>query len=166
MEYEFRRRTGFPKGQPGCIAARAKRAVRPGPGDQLMIESTIRYQPTSAFRTQLNYNKIRLRRHDTGLIAFDDNIFSSRSTYQFTRDIFARLRLDYSTLNKHVRPQAVFGWTPNPGTALYVGYSADMSYNGYNPYLPPTHAGFYEPGLRGNGHTLFIKMSYLFKKSF
>ena len=37
----------------------------PGPGDQLLIESTIRYQPTTAFQTQLNYTKRRLVRHDT-----------------------------------------------------------------------------------------------------
>lgn len=133
----------------------------PGPGHQLMIESTVRYQPTSAFQTQLNFNKIRLKREDTGLIAFDDNIFSSRSTYQFTRNIYTRLRLDYSTLNKHIRPQLVFGWTPSPGKALYVGYTDDVSYNGWNPYT-----GQREPGFHGNGRTFFIKMSYLFKKSF
>jgi hypothetical protein len=53
------------------------------------------------------------------------------------------------------------GWTPNPGTALYVGYNDDFSYNGFNPYtrLP-------EPGLHGNGRSFFIKASYLFRKSF
>lgn len=133
----------------------------PGPGDQLTLESTIRYQPTTAFQTQLNYTKRRMVRHDTGLVAFDDNLFSSRSTYQFTRDIFARLRLDYSTLNQRIRPQFVVGWTPSPGTALYVGYNDDINYNGYNPYTR-----VYEPGFRGNGRTFFIKASYLFKKSF
>ncbi|HKP69420.1 MAG TPA: sugar-binding protein [Pyrinomonadaceae bacterium] len=133
----------------------------PGPGDQLTIESTVRYQPTTAFQTQLNYTKRRLVRHDTGLLAFDDNLFSSRSTYQFNRDIFARLRLDYSTLQNRARTQLVFGWTPNPGTAFYVGYNDDLNYNGFNPYT-----GNYEPGIHGNGRTFFIKMSYLFKRSF
>lgn len=133
----------------------------PGPGDQLYIESSIRYQPTSALQAQLNYNKIRLVRDDTGRTAFDDNIFSLRSTYQFTRDIFARLRLDYSTLSMRIRPQLVFGWTPSPGTALYAGYNDDLNYNGFNPYN-----GLREPGFRGNGRTFFIKASYLFRKSF
>ena len=133
----------------------------PGPGNQLTLQSTIRYQPTTAFQTQLDYTRRRLVRHDTGLVAFDDNLFSSRSTYQFTRNSFARLRLDYSTLNKHVRLQLVVGWTPNPGTAIYLGYTDDLSYNGYNPY---THR--FESGLRGNGRTFFIKASYLFRKSF
>jgi hypothetical protein len=109
----------------------------------------------------LNFTKIRLKRNDTGLVAFDDNIFSSRSTYQFTRNIFTRLRLDYSTLGKRLRPQLVFGWTPSPGKALYVGYTDNFSTNGYNPFN-----GDREPGLHSNGRTFFIKMSYLFKKSF
>jgi hypothetical protein len=133
----------------------------PGGGNQLFIDSSFRYQPTTAFQTQLNYNKRRLVRHDTGLVAFDDNIFSSRSTYQFSRNTFARLRLDYSTLTKHMRPQLVVGWTPNPGTALYIGYNDDVSYNGYNPFT-----GRFEPGLQGNGRTFFIKASYLFRRSF
>lgn len=166
MEYDLGAGPDFPRVSRAALLLGQGAPFDPGPGDQLMIEASVRYQPTSALRTQLNYNKIRLRRHDSGLIAFDDNIFSSRSTYQFTRNTFARLRLDYSTLARRIRPQAVLGWTPNPGTALYIGYSADMNYNGYNPYLPPTHAGFSEPGLRGNGHTFFIKASYLFKKSF
>lgn len=135
----------------------------PGPGNQLMIESTIRYQPTTSFQTQLNYTKRRLVRHDTGLVAFDDNLFSSRSVYQFTRNTFARLRVDYSTLNRRIRPQFVVGWTPSPGTAIYAGYNDDINYNGYNPFIrQPTQ----EPGFRSNGRTFFIKMSYLFKRSF
>lgn len=161
MEYDLGAGPDFPRVSRAALLLGQNAPYDPGPGDQLMIESSIRYQPTSAFRTQLNYNKIRLRRHDSGLIAFDDNIFSSRSTYQFTRDIFARLRFDYSTLNKRIRPQVVLGWTPNPGTALYIGYTDDFSYNGWNPYT-----GIREPGLHGNGRTFFIKASYLFKKSF
>jgi hypothetical protein len=136
-------------------------ALDPGPGNQLTLESTIRYQPTQAFQTQLNYTKRRLVRHDTGEVAFDDNLFSSRSTYQFTRSTFARLRLDYSTLNRRLAPQLVVGWTPSPGTALYAGYTDNISYNGYNPYN-----GVREPGLITNGRTFFIKASYLFRKSF
>jgi hypothetical protein len=133
----------------------------PGTGNQLSIQSSFRYQPTKAFQTQLNYTKTRLVRDDTGLVAFDDNIFSSRSTYQFNRNTFARLRLDYSTLSTRLRPQLIVGWTPNPGTALYAGYNDDFSRNGYNPFT-----GGFEPGFRQNGRTFFIKASYLFRKSF
>jgi hypothetical protein len=172
MEYDFGAGPDFPRVSQAYldyIAACPSRAcsnipepgLDPGPGDQLMIESTIRYQPTTAFQTQLNYTKRHMVRHDTGRLAFDDNLFSSRSVYQFTRSTFARLRLDYSTLNKKVRPQFVLGWTPNPGTALYFGYEDNINYNAYNPF-----SGVRENGLHSNGRTFFIKASYLFRKSF
>jgi hypothetical protein len=161
MEYDFGAGPRFPRVSRAALLLGQDAPLDPGPGDQLTINSTIRYQPTSAFQTQLDYNKIRLVRHDTHLLAFDDNIFSSRSTYQFTRNTFARLRLDYSTLTTRLRPQFVLGWAPNPGTALYVGFNDDLNYNGYNPYT-----GRYEPGFHGNGRSFYIKASYLFKRSF
>lgn len=94
-------------------------------------------------------------------MAFDDSILSVRPAYQFTRDIFARLRLDYSNIQSRIKPQFVLGWSPSPGKALYVGYNDDLNYSAYNRYT-----GHYEPGLRGNGRSFFVKMSYLFKKSF
>jgi Carbohydrate family 9 binding domain-like/Domain of unknown function (DUF5916) len=160
MDFDIGNGPDFPRVSRGALLD-PDGGYDPGPGNQLYIDASIRYQPTTAFQTQLNYNKRRLVRHDTGLVSFDDNIFSSRSTYQFSRNTFARLRLDYSSLNKHLRPQLVVGWTPNPGTALYVGYNDDVSYNGYNPF-----SGQFEPGLQGNGRSFFIKASYLFRKSF
>ncbi|MBP9109858.1 MAG: carbohydrate binding family 9 domain-containing protein [Pyrinomonadaceae bacterium] len=144
---------------PGCTTPTPRQD--PGAGDLTYIESSVRYQPTTAFQVQVNYNRSRLTRYDTGRVAFDDNILSLRSTYQFTRNVFARMRLDYSNVASRIRPQFVFGWTPSPGTALYAGYNDDLNYNGFNPYT-----GVKELGLQGNGRSFFIKMSYLFKKSF
>jgi hypothetical protein len=151
----------FPRVSPAAMTFGQSAPFDPGAGNQLNLDAIVRYQPTSAFQTQINYAKRRLVRNDTGLVAFDDNIFSSRSVYQFNRNIFARLRLDYSTLSRRVRPQFVFGLTPSPGTALYAGYNDDISYRGFNPYT-----GTLETGFRGNGRTFFIKASYLFRRSF
>ncbi len=144
---------------PGCTTPAPRQD--PGAGDLTYIESSVRYQPTTAFQLQVNYNRSRLTRNDTGRVAFDDNILSFRSTYQFTRNVFARVRMDYSNISSRIRPQVVFGWTPSPGTAIYAGYNDDLNYNGFNPYT-----GQREPGLSGNGRSFFIKMSYLFRKSF
>lgn len=160
MDYDFGA-GDFPRASYAAQTYGQNAPLDPGPGFMLTIDGSVRYQPTAALKTELNFSKYRLRRNDTRLIAFDDNIYSSRTTYQFTRNIWARARLDYSTLQKRFRPQIVLGWTPNPGTALYVGYSDDLSYNGRNPYT-----GQFEPGFHGNGRTFFIKASYLFKKSF
>jgi hypothetical protein len=133
----------------------------PGAGKTFDVEAGFTYQPTSALRAQLTYFKNRLTRYDTGLIAFDSNIVTLRTTYQFTRFIAARARVDYDTLASNVRGQFLFGWTPNPGTALYVGYNDDLNRSGFNPY-----SGNLEPGFRRNGRTFFIKASYLFRRSF
>jgi hypothetical protein len=133
----------------------------PGSGNGFDIEAGVTLQPTGALRSSLDYRKARLTRTDTGLTAFDDNIFTLRTTYQFTRFLFARGRVDYSTLATSVRGQFLLGYTPNPGTAFYVGYNDDLQRNGFNPFTQQL-----EPGLRRNGRTFFIKASYLFRRSF
>ena len=151
----------FPRVSPVALQLGQNAPYDPGSGDMLFIESSLRYQPTTALQMQVNYNRRRLIRDDNGRVAFDENIYSVRSTYQFTRDIFARLRLDYSNVSARIRPQVVVGWTPSPGTAIYAGYNDDINYNGFNPYTR-----LKEPGFQGNGRTFFIKASYLFRKSF
>ena len=79
----------------------------------------------------------------------------------FRRFAFARARVEYNTLNSNARAQFLLGWTPNPGTALYAGYNDDVNRGYYNPY-----SGDLESGFRRNGRTFFIKMSYLFRRSF
>src|SRR5262249_24433603 len=133
----------------------------PGPGKFFHIDGNISYQPTIPLNITLNFTKERLRPNDTGLLAFDENIVSGKGTYQFTRFIFARGRVDFDSIASDVKGQFLFGWTPNPGTAFYVGYNDDINRRGFNPFT-----GQLEPGLRRNGRTFFIKMSYLFRRSF
>lgn len=161
LDFDTGNTRSFPRVSPAALQFGQNAPFDPGAGNQLTVQTSFRYQPTTAFQTRLDYTKRRLVRNDNGLVAFDDNVFSSRSIYQFNHDIFARLRLDYSTLNRRIRPQFVVGWTPSPGTALYAGYNDDISYRGFNPYTGTLKSGF-----RGNGRSFFIKASYLFRKSF
>ena len=133
----------------------------PGTGREFRANIGLIYQSTDALRTELTYTKDSLLRDDTRRLAFDDNIFSLRSTYQFSRFTFARLRLDYNTLDANVRGQFLLGWTPNPGTSLYAGYNDDLNYRGFNPFTDQPETGF-----RRNGRTFFIKMSYLIRRTF
>ena len=177
FDFDFGAEPKFSRASPSAIAARqAELAGRcnvnplpvvclalqdPGPGKEFSASLNFSYQPTNALSMSLNYTKDRLVRRDTGLLAFDDNIYAFRSTYQFTRFIFLRARVDYDTLSSGAKAQFLLGWTPNPGTALYVGYNDDLVRNGFSPFT-----GQLEPGFRRNGRTFFIKMSYLFRKSF
>ncbi|HKP36539.1 MAG TPA: DUF5916 domain-containing protein, partial [Pyrinomonadaceae bacterium] len=161
MDYDFGGGPKFPRVSAAAVQFGQGVALDPGPGRSLDLNGNFTYKPTSALQMSLNYTKARLRRYDTGLVAFDDNIVALRGTYQFSRFVFARARIDYDTLEASVRGQFLWGWTPNPGTALYIGYNDDLNRNGFNPYT-----GQLEPGFRRNGRTFFIKMSYLIRKSF
>jgi hypothetical protein len=133
----------------------------PGPGREFVADINVIYQPTSTLRLDFGYTKDRLVRNDTGLVAFDDNIFALRSTYQFTPFTFVRARMDYDTLQANLRGQFLLGWTPNPGTSFYIGYNDDLNYNGFNPFTVQPETGF-----RRNGRTFFIKVSYLIRRTF
>ena len=161
MDYDFGGGGKFPRVSPAALVFGQGAKLDPGPGRGLDLNGSFTYQPTNALRMTLDYTKSRLRRYDTGLVAFDDNIYVLRSTYQFTRFTFARARIDYDTLAANVRGQFLVGWAPNPGTSFYVGYNDDLNRNGFNPFT-----GDLEPGFRRNGRTFFIKMSYLFQRSF
>jgi hypothetical protein len=160
FDFDFGAAPKFQRVSPAALLDPAA-PLDPGPGNQLFINFSVTYQPTAALRASLEYTKSRLVRRDTGLTAFDENIYALRTTYQFTRFTFARLRVDYDTLISSVRGQFLAGWTPNPGTSFYVGYNNDLNRNGFNPFTRQ-----FEPGLLRNGQTFFIKMSYLFRRGF
>ncbi|HYP52107.1 MAG TPA: hypothetical protein VEQ42_01120, partial [Pyrinomonadaceae bacterium] len=150
----------FPRISPAALLLGQDAPRDPGAGNEWFFEGNIAYQPTDELRLQIFYTKDRLVRQDTGLTAFDDNIYSLRGTYQFTRFWFARARADYTTLGSNVRMQYLLGWAPNPGTSFYVGYNDDLNRNGVNPFGDQI-----EPGFRRNGRLFFIKASYLFRRS-
>jgi len=133
----------------------------PGAGWQFDANVGAEYKPIDPLRISLDVTKSRLRRNDNGATAFDTNIFSMRSTYQFSRFTYTRLRLDYDTLSRSVGGQFLFGWNPNPGTAFYVGYNDNFNYNGFSPLT-----GQLENRFERNSRTFFIRASYLFRKSF
>ncbi len=177
LDFDFGGGDKFPRVSPGAIAARkatddglcggtnpppvCNAPLDPGPGDFFHFDGGVSYQPTGKLNATLNYTREHLKRYDTDRVAFSENIVSLRSTYQFSRFLFARGRIDYATLASSVKGQFLLGYTPNPGTAFYVGYNDDLSRNGFNRF-----SGALEPGFRRNGRVFFIKMSYLFRKSF
>lgn len=133
----------------------------PGTGKQFTLRVNFEYKPIDPFRVSLNFQKSQLTRHDTGQKVLDVNLFTLRSTYQFSRFTFVRLRTDYDTSRRNLSRQLLFGWNPNPGTAVYVGYNDNLNYKGFNPFT-----GQPEQGFERNSRTFFIRMSYLFRKSF
>jgi len=132
----------------------------PGPGRQLDMQVGLEYKPIDPLRMSVSYTKSRLVRNDNKVRTFDADLLSVKSTYQFTRFLFTRLRLDYDSTRNNYSGQALLGWNPSPGTAFYVGYNDNSNYRGFSPYT-----GQFEPGFERNSRTFFIRASYLFRKS-
>lgn len=159
LDFDFGGGDRFPRVSSAALSGSSLRDA--GAGRQYDIGAEIEYKPIDPLRVSFEYQKSHLTRKDTGRDAFDSNIFTVRSTYQFTRFTFARARWDYDSLNSNASGQMLVGWNPNPGTAFYVGYNDDFNYNGFSPYT-----GQLEPRFERNSRTFFIRASYLFRKSF
>jgi hypothetical protein len=161
FDFDFGNGNKYPRVSPAALLLGQNAPLDPGRGNLLQFNGSITYQPTNELRTSFSINSQRLRRYDTGLVAYRVNILTARGTYQFTKATFARLILDYNTLSSRLRSQALFGWTPSPGTAFYAGYNDDLNYDSLHPFTRQI-----VPGFRRSERTFFIKMSYLIRKGF
>ena len=183
MDLDFGNGAKYPRVSPAAIAYREAKAAAiaagecnkpdpvaactatapldPGRGNLFQVSGGVTVQPTNELRMSFSLNHQRLKRYDTDRVAYMVNILTTRGTYQFTKATFARLILDYNTMNSRLRSQALLGWTPSPGTAFYAGYNDDLNYDTVHPYT-----GQIVPGFRRNTRTFFVKMSYLIRKGF
>ncbi|MCL4550449.1 MAG: carbohydrate binding family 9 domain-containing protein [Bacteroidetes bacterium] len=160
FDYDLGVGTKFPRVSPAALE-NPNAPLDPGKGNTTDIQTSLIYQPSEALRFSFEYIKSCLFREDTKRVAFDQNIYLIGSTYQFTRFSFARLRLEYESMEAKVRAQLLLGWTPNPGTSIYIGYNEDLNYDGYNPFTKK-----YESGFHRNSRIFFLKLSYVFQFGF
>lgn len=159
FDLDFGAGSRFPRVSPAALALGQGAALDPGTGNQFGMSFFAEFKPKDNFTFSLSYNKSKLTRNDTNLVAFDSNIYQFRSTYQFSRFVSLKARVDYNTLNNRVFGQYTFAWTPSPGKALYVGYNDSYNYKGFA-------FGQRQTSFLQMNRTFFIKMSYLFRKSF
>lgn len=129
----------------------------PGPGATFDATASVIWRPTPPFRASLDYTKSRLRREDTGRIAYNEDLWSLVTSYRPTAFTTIRVRGDYRSSLRNLRPQILVGWTPSPGTAFYLGYNDDLNRDGYSPVT-----GAFQPGLHRNARVAYAKLSYLF----
>jgi hypothetical protein len=122
------------------LTAPAGQPIDPDTGRSLSITGRIELQPIDSLRITFDHARNRLVRDDSGRVAFDELLYSTQATYQFTAFLFARARVDYAIPTQHTRSQVVLGWTPSPGTSLYAGYTEDFE------------------------RTVFVKASYLVRR--
>ncbi len=161
FDFDFGASERYPRVSPAALLGDSR--LDPGKGFNFGYGFGIELQPINAWEIELSYEREKLKRNDTKLTAFDSNIYSLRSTYQFTRFTFIRTRIDYETIEGSLNSQLLLGWSPNPGTAFYLGYNDNSNYRAYNEFRTPNQ---FDDGFRQDGRRFFIRFSYLFRRSF
>jgi hypothetical protein len=146
------------------------------------LESGVTFRPTSQLRLDGTYLFTRLStREDGGLPPgtssgdiFNNHIARARANYQFTRELSARVIVDYEAVlpneslvslerEKRLGFDLLFTYLVNPWTAIYVGYT-----DHYENWLVGGPAD--RPVVRGGapttpvGRQVFVKASYLLRR--
>jgi len=157
IDYDFGAGPDYPRVSPAALQFGQSVALDPGLGRGIYAGFGFDTKPTDNLSTSISYNRSSLRRNDTGLLAYESNYFSWRTTYQFSRFMNFKARTFYDTLSDRISGQYTFAWTPSVGKALYVGYNSSTSFNGRQFGAPHS-------GLMQLNRTFFVKMSYLFRR--
>ncbi len=139
--------------------------LRPGP--RLLVEKTYLY---SGLRTNPQSG---LSAAQPGTTVFDNHIIRSTLNYQFTRRLSLRLISDYNAVlpngtliktekTKRLGLDALFTYMPNPGTALYFGYTDLYDNLRIDPSMNPALQRTSLPNFN-TGRQFFVKLSYLLR---
>jgi hypothetical protein len=158
FDYDFGNGLKYPRVSPAAVID-PRAPYDPGPATSTTIGGDITWRPIDALRTSLAASRDTLVRNDNGRTAYDATLLSWRTTYQFTRFTFVRLRTDWDSAYATLRGQYLIGWTPSPGTAIYAGYNDTATIDGFDSVT-----GLRAPGFRRNGRTLFVKLSYMLRR--
>jgi hypothetical protein len=155
--------------------------LEPFVGTEQSVESGVTLRPSSRLRLDLSYLYSDMSASDESTLPpgaprgriFTDHILRTRVNYQFTRELSARVILDYESLTpdqalvdlEHERrfnADVLFTYLINPWTAIYVGYSDGYENRPLAPMTspPPSRADL---PLTSVGRQVFIKLSYLFR---
>ncbi|MBX7172792.1 MAG: carbohydrate binding family 9 domain-containing protein [Pyrinomonadaceae bacterium] len=159
FDYDFGAGRNYPRVSPAALAFGQGAPLDPGAAKNFTYKIGATYRPTDKMNFAFAYRKSTLTRNDTGLVAYNSNIFQFLTRYQFTRFVALRTRIDYDTLTNRIFGQYTFAWTPSPGKSLYIGYNDNWNYKGYAFGQP-------QNGFLQLNRTFFVKLSYLFQKHF
>jgi len=137
---------------------------------------TLTFHAYGRLRIDNAYLLEHIRERDAHLTAVTNHIFRSKWNYQFTRELSARVILQYDSVlsnpaisslspTKNFNADFLITYLIHPGTAIYVGYNSDLENLNRNLAVDPV-TGFIlttPHGYINDGRQFFVKASYLFR---
>ncbi len=113
---------------------------------------TATVRPSPRVTAELSATRNRFSRDHGRGVRYDVWALGAKTTYQFTRRLYARLYPQYDTEERHLDADALVGYVLHPGSVLYLGYNGDAD----SPAAGLPH--------RATAHTMFFKVSYVFQR--
>jgi hypothetical protein len=137
---------------------------------------TLTFHAYARLRIDNAYLLEHIRERDAHLTAVTNHIARSKWNYQFTRELSARVILQYNAVlanpaisslspTKNFNADFLITYLIHPGTAIYVGYNSDLENLNRNLAVDPV-TGFILTTPRGyinDSRQFFVKASYLFR---
>ena len=122
------------------------------------VSTTI--QPNQHLSQELQFNRERFWRPETGADVYTVHIVNAKTTYQFNRHFLARVLAQYDSSRENVLTDFLASYEFVPGTVFHVGYGAlyEKGFGSVEPVPGPS-----DPGNRYLmiNRGLFLKASYL-----
>ena len=137
---------------------------------------TLTFHAAGRLRIDNAYLLEHIRERDAHLTAVTNHIFRSKWNYQFTRNLSARLILQYNAVlsnpaisslspTKNFNTDFLITYLIHPGTAIYVGYNSDLENLDRNLAVDPVTGAILTTrnGYINDGRQFFVKASYVFR---
>ena len=138
------------------------------------VNATLTFHARGRLRIDNTYLLEHLRERVTNLTAVTNHIVRSGWNYQFTRELSARVILQYNTVlsnplisalspTKNFNADFLITYLVHPGTAIYVGYNSNLQ--NLDRRLVPTPTGLLTTpdNFINDGRQFFVKASYLYR---
>jgi hypothetical protein len=141
--------------RPGLMVRHGDRIARftdpPAPGVGTDVEAWFEVKPLTQWVIQPSLQYSELHDRDSGEEYFSGYILRARTVFQFTREFFVRLVVQYDDFNKSLSFEPLITYRLNPFSMFYIG-----STHGYVDYSQPS-------GFTQTERQFFAKFQYLFR---
>ena len=137
---------------------------------------TLTFHAAGRLRIDNAYLLEHVRERDSHLTAVTNHIVRSKWNYQFTRNLSARLILQYNVVlsnpaisslprTKSFNADFLITYLIHPGTAIYVGYNSDVANFDRHPAVDPVTGNIVTTpnGYINDGRQFFVKASYVYR---
>ena len=132
--------------------------VDPFQGRSRSLSAFATFQPNSRLSEEIEWQRVDFNRADTGADVYDVTVINSKTTYQFTRRVYARLILQHDTAAHRLLLDTLMSYELRPGTVFFAGYGGLRERREFVDGEWQTSA---TSRLQESRRGLFVKASYL-----